>query len=58
MNRIFRSAFLPLILIVVLVWLATQTLIPKSKNSVKKTTSEVIALVKPADPRFIESLLG
>ena len=30
MNRFFRSAFFPLIVIVLLVWLASQTLIPKS----------------------------
>ena len=29
-NRFFRSAFFPLIVIVLLVWLASQTLIPKA----------------------------
>src|SRR3954470_8988915 len=33
MNRFFRSAFFPLIVIVLLVWLASQTLIPKHNNS-------------------------
>ena len=35
MNRFFRSAFFPLIVIVLLVWLASQTLIPKSNNARK-----------------------
>src|SRR4051812_1222785 len=33
MNRFFRSAFFPLIVIVLLVWLASQTLIPKHDNA-------------------------
>ena len=33
MNRFFRSAFFPLIVIVLLVWLASQTLIPKHNNT-------------------------
>ena len=32
-NRFFRSAFFPLIVIVLLVWLASQTLIPKSEQT-------------------------
>ena len=42
MNRFFRSAFFPLIVIVLLVWLASQTLIPKSSNAHKLTTSDAI----------------
>jgi cell division protease FtsH len=38
MNRFFRSAFFPLIVIVLLVWLASQTLIPKSSHAVKGVT--------------------
>ena len=45
MNRFFRSAFFPLIVIVLLVWLASQTLIPKKNNATKLTTSEAIAKV-------------
>ena len=37
MNRFFRSALFPLIVIVLLVYLASQTLIPKSKAPAKKT---------------------
>ena len=44
MNRFFRSAFFPLIVIVLLVWLASQTLMPKSNKSAKRTTSQVMAL--------------
>jgi cell division protease FtsH len=45
-NRFFRSAFFPLIVIVLLVWLASQTLIPKKNNAEKLTTSQAIAKVK------------
>jgi cell division protease FtsH len=45
-NRFFRSAFFPLLVIVLLVWLASQTLIPKSSNAHKLTTSEAIQRVK------------
>ena len=48
MNRFFRSAFFPLIVIVLLVWLASQTLIPKGKNSEKLTTSQAIQSVRAA----------
>jgi hypothetical protein len=34
-NRFFRSAFFPLIVIVLLVWLASQTLIPKNHHTRK-----------------------
>ena len=46
MNRFFRSAFFPLIVIVLLVWLASQTLMPKSTKSAKLTTSQVIGVVR------------
>ena len=39
MNRFFRSAFFPLIVIVLLVWLASQTLIPKNHHTQKQTYS-------------------
>jgi cell division protease FtsH len=45
-NRFFRSAFFPLIVIVVLVWLASQTLIPKGHSSDKLTTSDAVTAVK------------
>jgi cell division protease FtsH len=41
-NRFFRSALFPLIVIVLLVYLASQTLIPKSKSPAKKTLSQLI----------------
>ncbi|HEX6491585.1 MAG TPA: ATP-dependent metallopeptidase FtsH/Yme1/Tma family protein, partial [Gaiellaceae bacterium] len=40
MNRFFRSALFPLFVIVLLVYLASQTLIPHGKNSQKVTYSE------------------
>ena len=46
MNRFFRSAFFPLIVIVLLVWLASQTLIPKNKNVETLKTSQAITLVQ------------
>ena len=42
MNRFFRSALFPLIVIVLLVYLASQTLIPHGKSSRKVTYSELI----------------
>jgi cell division protease FtsH len=45
-NRFFRSALFPLIVIVLLVYLASQTLIPKGKGTKKETYSQLIALVK------------
>jgi len=54
-NRFFRSAFFPLIVIVLLVWLASQTLIPKHSTAVKQTYSGVIGLVK-SDPQSFSSV--
>ncbi|MDX6491074.1 MAG: hypothetical protein QOD43_1319, partial [Gaiellaceae bacterium] len=44
MNRFFRSALFPLFVIVLLVYLASQTLIPHSKAAVKTTYSQFIGL--------------
>ena len=52
MNRFFRSAFFPLIVIVLLVWLASQTLIPKHSNAVKRTYSDVISLANSSPQSF------
>ena len=54
MNRLFRSAFVPLIVIVVLVWLASQTLIPKKNNADPniKTFSQLIDAVQQGQPKF------
>ena len=46
MNRFLRSAFFPLIVIVVLVWLASQTLIHTGSTTQKRTTSQAIADVQ------------
>jgi cell division protease FtsH len=43
-NRFFRSALFPLFVIVLLVYLASQTLIPHSKAAVKTTYSQFIGL--------------
>jgi cell division protease FtsH len=45
-NRFFRSALFPLVVIVLLVWLASQTLIPHSKSAKKVTYSDFITAVK------------
>jgi cell division protease FtsH len=45
-NRFFRSALFPLIVIVLLVYLASQTLIPHSKGAQKKTLSDVYQLIQ------------
>ena len=46
MNRFFRSALFPLIVIVLLVYLASQTLMGGDKNEKKYTYSEVQGLVR------------
>ena len=55
MNRFFRSAFFPLLVIVLLVWLASQTLIPKHGSSTKMGYSDVIAFAN-ASPGQIEKV--
>src|SRR6266513_1768550 len=49
MNRFFRSALFPLFVIVLLVYLASQTLIPHSKSAKKVTYSEFISLAQQGD---------
>jgi cell division protease FtsH len=49
MNRFFRSALFPLVVIVLLVWLASQTLIPHGKSEAKFTYSEFIQKAKNGD---------
>ena len=46
MNRFFRSALFPLVVIVLLVWVASQTLIPHSKSEKKETLSQFTALAR------------
>ena len=46
MNRFFRSALFPLIIIVLLVYLASQTLLPGRSQQQKITYSQLIAKVK------------
>ncbi len=46
MNRFFRSALFPLIVIVLLVYLASQTLLPGRSDQRKLTYSDLIAQVK------------
>jgi cell division protease FtsH len=55
-NRFFRSALFPLIVIVLLVYLASQTLIPSGKSEKKATFSDVINTVKN-DPRSIDQVV-
>ena len=45
MNRFFRSALFPLVIIAALVWLALQTLGGSSQKSEKVTLSEVQAQI-------------
>jgi len=54
-NRIFRSALFPLIVIVLLVYLASQTLMRDDEKQEKKLLSEVIAQVN-RDPTSIEKV--
>ena len=55
MNRFFRSALFPLIVIVLLVYLASQTLMGGDKNEKKYTYSEVQGLVRD-NPQNIEKV--
>ncbi len=57
MSRFFRSALFPLIVIVLLVYLASQTFLPgRSDQSTKITYSQLIELVE-TQPSSIESIL-
>ncbi|MEO8290654.1 MAG: ATP-dependent metallopeptidase FtsH/Yme1/Tma family protein, partial [Gaiellaceae bacterium] len=57
MSRFFRSALFPLIVIVLLVYLASQTLLPSRSNDTQKMTySQLISLVGD-NPRAIESIV-
>ena len=53
MNRFFRSALFPLIIIAALVWLALQTLGGHGTKQEKATLSEVIQRVS-TDPQSID----
>jgi cell division protease FtsH len=48
-NRFFRSALFPLVVIVLLVWVASQTLIPHAKSEKKVTLSQFVALAQRND---------
>jgi cell division protease FtsH len=56
LNRFFRSALFPLIVIAALVWLATQTLVSHGKKAQKTTTAAVIQQVQ-SDPRSIKEVV-
>ncbi|HKH32301.1 MAG TPA: ATP-dependent metallopeptidase FtsH/Yme1/Tma family protein, partial [Gaiellaceae bacterium] len=56
MNRFFRSALFPLIVIVLLVYLASQTLMGGSKSETKVTYSQLIDRVQE-NPESIEKLV-
>ncbi|MGH3057266.1 MAG: ATP-dependent metallopeptidase FtsH/Yme1/Tma family protein, partial [Gaiellaceae bacterium] len=52
MSRFFRSALFPLIVIVLLVYLASQTLLPQDKNEKKITYSQLIQQVEGTPETF------
>jgi cell division protease FtsH len=52
-NRFFRSALFPLVVIVLLVWLASQTLIPHSSGEKKITYSQFIQHAQQGDVRNV-----
>ncbi len=54
MNRFFRSALFPLVVIVLLVWLASQTLIPHGKSTTKLHLSDFITAAKQGQVRNVE----
>jgi cell division protease FtsH len=53
-NRFFRSALFPLIVIVLLVYLASQTLLPGRSDQRKVTYSQLISEVKNGNVDFVE----
>jgi cell division protease FtsH len=53
-NRFFRSALFPLVVIVLLVWLASQTLIPHGKSETKFTYSQFIQKAERGDVDKVE----
>jgi cell division protease FtsH len=53
-NRFFRSALFPLFVIVVLVYLASQTLLPHSKSTKKVTYSDFLTAVHRGDVANVE----
>jgi cell division protease FtsH len=53
-NRFFRSALFPLFVIVLLVYLASQTLIPHGKNTQKLTLSQFTQHVQDHDVQSAE----
>jgi cell division protease FtsH len=55
-NRFFRSALFPLVIIAALVWLALQTLGGHGTRSEKKTTSQVIQQIQQ-DPGSIQKVV-
>ena len=54
MSRLFRSAFIPLIAIVLVVWLASNTLMSRTSHSVPgiKTYSQLQNAIKAGKPKF------
>ncbi len=56
MNRFFRSALFPLVVIVLLVYLASQTLIPHKSSPKKTTYYDLIQQVKN-DPKSIDQVV-
>src|SRR3954468_10098561 len=54
MNRFFRSALFPLFVIVLLVYLASQTLIPHSKSPAKVTYSQFLTYAKDGQVGNVE----
>ena len=56
MTRFFRSALFPLIAIVLLVFLASKTLIPQQRGTKKETYSQLISRVQ-TDPKSIDNVV-
>ena len=57
MNRFFRSAFFPLIVIVLLVWLASQTLIKQGNHTKSLSYSQLYSAVKDEPSSHWDSFL-
>ncbi len=56
MNRFLRSALIPVVVITLIVWLGTQTLMSHKAKTKKETTSQAINLVQ-TDPGSIREVV-
>ena len=57
MSRFFRSALFPLLIIILLVYLASQTLLPRSEETTQLTYSELIRTVEESGSTAVSNVV-